>query len=106
MGVQDEEGCRWRHEIKHKACLVTEGYVQREGVDFNKVFGPVPLLDSVCVLVAIAARKKWDLQHLDVKSTFLNGDIQKKVYVKKIFLNADLLLLTTARAPNFGRILG
>jgi hypothetical protein len=68
--------------IKHKDRLVAKGcYVQREGVDFDKVFGPVRLLNSVCVLVAIATRKKGDLQHLDVKLAFLNGDIQKKVYV-------------------------
>jgi hypothetical protein len=61
--------------------LVSKGYVQQESVDFDKVFGQVLLLDSVCVLVENVAQQKWDIQHIDVKSVFLNGDIQKKVYV-------------------------
>lgn len=42
--------------IKHKARLVAKGYVQRAGVDFDEVFAPVARLDSVRVLIAIAAQ--------------------------------------------------
>jgi hypothetical protein len=67
--------------VKHKARLVAKGYVQREGVDFDEVYAPVARLDSVRVLVAIAAQQKWQVHHLDVKSAFLNGDLQEEVYV-------------------------
>lgn len=67
--------------VKHKARLVAKGYVQREGMDFDEVFAPVARLDSVRLLVAVAAQQHWLLHHLDVKSAFLNGDLQEEVYV-------------------------
>jgi hypothetical protein len=67
--------------VKHKARLVAKGYVQREGVDFEKVFAPVARLDSVRLLLALAAHEGWLVHHLDVKSAFLNGDLKEEVYV-------------------------
>jgi hypothetical protein len=45
------------------------------------VFAPVARLDTVRLLVALAAGKGWELHHLDVKLAFLNGDLQEEVYV-------------------------
>jgi hypothetical protein len=67
--------------VKHKARLVAKGYVQREGVDFEEVFAPVARLDSVRLLLALAAQEGWLVHHLDVKSAFLNGDLKEEVYV-------------------------
>jgi hypothetical protein len=67
--------------IKHKARLVAKGYVQRAGVDFDEVFAPVTRLDSVRLLIAIAAHSGWEVHHLDVKSAFLNGELEEEVYV-------------------------
>uniref|UniRef100_A0ACD5X227 Uncharacterized protein n=1 Tax=Avena sativa TaxID=4498 RepID=A0ACD5X227_AVESA len=67
--------------VKHKARLVAKGYVQRAGVDFDEVFAPVARLDSVRLLIAIAAQQCWEVHHMDVKSAFLNGDLQEEVYV-------------------------
>ena len=69
--------------VKHKARLVAKGYVQRAGVDFEEVFAPVARLDSVRLLLAIAAQEKWEVHHLDVKSAFLNGDLEEEVYVEQ-----------------------
>jgi hypothetical protein len=70
-------GLKWvfktKRDARHKARLVAKGYVQREGVDFDEVFATVAPLDSVRLLVAIAAQQNWPLHHLDVKSAFLNG---------------------------------
>jgi hypothetical protein len=41
-------------------------------------------LDSVRLLITLAAHEGWELHHMDVKSTFLNGDIQEEVYVKQL----------------------
>jgi hypothetical protein len=67
--------------IKHKDRLVAKGYVQCASVDFDEVFVPVARLDSVGVLIVIVAQKCWEVHHMDVKSAFLNGDLQKEVYV-------------------------
>lgn len=67
--------------IKHKARVVAKGYAQRYGVDFDEVFAPVAKLDTVRVILAIAANRGWEVHHMDVKSAFLNGFLTEEVYV-------------------------
>jgi hypothetical protein len=67
--------------VKHKARLVAKGYVQRHGVDYDEVFAPVARLESVRLLLALAARTGWSVHHMDVKSAFLNGELEEDVYV-------------------------
>ena len=69
--------------VKHKARLVAKGYVQNQGVDFKEVFAPVARLESVRLLLAIAAHCSWEVHHMDVKSSFLNGELKKTVYVRQ-----------------------
>lgn len=35
------------------------------------------------MLVVLAAQSRWEMHHLDVKSTFLNGEIEEEIYVKQ-----------------------
>lgn len=67
--------------IKHKARLVAKGYVQRHGVEFDEVFAPVARMESVRVILILAAQLNWSVHHMDVKSAFLNGDLKEEVYV-------------------------
>ena len=67
--------------IKHKARFMVKGYVQRQGVDFEEVFEPVTRLDTVRLILALATQHEWEIHHLDIKSAFLNGDLQEEVYV-------------------------
>ena len=67
--------------IKHKSRLVAKGYVQKQGINFTEVFAPVTRLEIVRLLLALAARNRWEVHHLDVKSAFLNGELQEEVYV-------------------------
>ena len=67
--------------IKYKVRLVAKGHVQRQEVDFEKVFALVARLDTVWLILALAAQHGWEVHHLDVKSTFLNGDLQEELYV-------------------------
>jgi hypothetical protein len=66
---------------KHKARLVARGFLQREGIDFDDAFAPVAGMESVRLLIALAAQEGWCVHHMDVKSTFLNSDIKEEVYV-------------------------
>ncbi|KAL4567103.1 hypothetical protein LXL04_022677 [Taraxacum kok-saghyz] len=66
---------------KYKARLVVKGYAQKEGVDYNEVFAPVPRWDTIRTLIAMAAQRKWKVYQLDVKSAFLNGELKEVVHV-------------------------
>lgn len=68
---------------KHKARLVVKGYAQRHDIDYDEVFAPVARLDSVRLLIALATHEGWEVHHMDVKSAFLNGDLQEEVYVEQ-----------------------
>jgi hypothetical protein len=67
--------------IVHKARLVAQGFLQREGIDFDDAFAPVTRMESVRLLLALAAPEGWRVHHMDVKSAFLNGDLKEEVYV-------------------------
>jgi hypothetical protein len=62
---------------------VAKGYVQEQGVDFEEVFASVARMESVRLLMALAAQESWKLDHMDVKSAFLNGELEEEVYVKQ-----------------------
>jgi len=83
-------GLKWVYKVKrdekgniakYKARLVAKGYVQRPSVDFEEVFAPVARLESVRLVLAIAAHFGWGVHHMDIKSAFLNGELQEEVYV-------------------------
>lgn len=67
--------------VKHKARLVAKGYAQQHGVDFDEIFAPVTRLETVRLLLALSAQNSWEVHHLDVKTAFLNGEINEEVYV-------------------------
>ncbi|KAD1378135.1 hypothetical protein E3N88_42917 [Mikania micrantha] len=64
-----------------KARLVAKGYVQKHGVDYGEVFAPVARIESVRLILAVAAQSGWWVHHMDVKSAFLHGELKELVYV-------------------------
>ena len=69
--------------VKNKARLVAQGYNQDEGIDFDETFAPVARLEAIKLLLAFACHMNFKLFQMDVKSAFLNGFIQEKVYVEQ-----------------------
>nr|GEY15757.1 ribonuclease H-like domain, reverse transcriptase, RNA-dependent DNA polymerase [Tanacetum cinerariifolium] len=67
--------------IKHKDRLVAKSYIQQHGIDFEEVFEPVARMETIRLLLAIAANNKWEVHHLDIKSAFLHKDLKEEVYV-------------------------
>ncbi|GJX51781.1 retrovirus-related pol polyprotein from transposon TNT 1-94 [Tanacetum coccineum] len=66
---------------RNKARLVAQGYNQQEGIDYDKTYAPVARLESIRILLAYACTLDFRLFQMDVKSAFLNGFINKEVYV-------------------------
>ena len=67
--------------FKHKARIVASGFLQKHGIYYNEVFAPVARIETMRLVIDIAYKNDWELYHLDVKSSFLNGPIEKLVFV-------------------------
>ena len=83
-------GCKWVFAIKYKsdgsidrykARLVAKGFTLTYGIEYQKTFAPVAKLNIVRVLLSIAANLDWQLQQLDIKNAFPNGDLEEEVYM-------------------------
>ena len=68
---------------KNKAKLVCKGYAQVEGIDFEETFSPMARMEAIKMTLAYACSKRIQEYQLDVKSTFLNGELEEEVYIKK-----------------------
>ena len=61
--------------MKHKEILFSKVYSQFHGFDYTNTFAPVANMDSIILVLAMAASKGWQVHHVDVKSAFLHGDL-------------------------------
>jgi hypothetical protein len=68
--------------VRNKAKLVAQGYTQVEGLDFRETYAPIATLEAIRILLACACAHNIKLYQMDVKSVFLNGYINKEVYVE------------------------
>src|SRR5438270_1075425 len=68
---------------KYKARLVIKGYSQREGLDYFDMYSPVSRITSIRMVLAIAALRNLEVHQMDVKTAFLNGDLDEEIYMRQ-----------------------
>jgi len=78
--------CKWVYRTKyasdgsveiHKAQLVAKLFSQVEGIDYNETFSHVSKMNSIHLVLSLAASHKWEAHQMDVKSSLLHGDLQE-----------------------------
>nr|GFA69101.1 copia protein [Tanacetum cinerariifolium] len=83
---------KWIHKVKldelggilkNKARLVTRGYRQEEGIDFEESFALVAIHEAIRIFLAYAAHKNMVVYQMDLKTAFLNGNLREEVYVSQ-----------------------
>nr|GEV19101.1 zinc finger, CCHC-type [Tanacetum cinerariifolium] len=85
-------GCKWIFKRKmkvdgtidkFKARLVIQGFRQKEGIDYFDNYAPVARITTIRLLLALAAIHNLVIHQMDVKTKFLNGDLDEEVYMKQ-----------------------
>ena len=83
-------GCKWIFKTKrdsegnverYKARLIAKGFTQKEGIDYKETFSPVSSKDSFRTIMALVAHFDLELHQMDVKTAFLNRDINETIYM-------------------------
>ena len=83
-------GCKWIFKTKrdskgdverYKVRLVAKGYTQKEDIDYKETFSPVSSKDSFRTIMELVAHFDLELHQMDVKTAFLNGDINETIYM-------------------------
>ena len=64
---------------KYKVRLVAKGYSQKLGIDYDELFAPVVQLETIPLIISLAAQNKWKIHQMDVRSAFLNGVLEEEV---------------------------
>jgi len=85
-------GCKWIFKKKmkfdgtidkFKARLVTQGFRQKEGIDYFDTYAPVVRISSIRFLTGLASIHGLVIHQMDVKTAFLNGILEEEVYMKQ-----------------------
>ena len=85
-------GNKWVLNIKHKAYgtidrykarLVAKSYTQQEGIDYEETILHVVMFASIGIILAIVAWMDIELYQMDVKTAFLNGELDEEIYMNQ-----------------------
>jgi hypothetical protein len=84
--------CKWVFKVKqganrdverYKPRLVARGFTQTYGVDYNETFAHVAKFTSNCCIFTLATLEDMEIHQMDMKTTFLNGDLEEEIYMEQ-----------------------
>lgn len=96
-------GCKWVYTVKYRAdgslerykvrlvakrvysniwCGLSRGYIQIYGVDYQEIFAPATKMNTIRIMLSLAANYEWVLQQFDVKNAFLHGHLEEEIYME------------------------
>ena len=82
--------CKWVYRVKYgangevtcyKAQLIARGFTQIHGLDYSETFAPVTRLETLRLLLGIAVKEDWEVRQIDVKNTYLYGDLDEEIFM-------------------------
>eukprot|EP00253_Pinus_taeda_P024849 PITA_24849 len=91
--------------VTNKARLVCKGYAQQEGIYFEETFAPIAKLEAIRMLLALSSFQKFKVYQMDVKSAFLNEDLEEEFYIEQLegfILGNDAKLVCKLRKSLYG----
>jgi hypothetical protein len=77
--LKEEDG----EEKWYKARLVVKGFAQKKGIDFDEIFSPIFKITSIRTILSFVEVEDLHLEQLDVKTTFLHGDLEEEIYMQQ-----------------------
>ena len=77
--LMEEDGGKQRY----KARLVVKGFAQKKGIDFDEIFSPIVKMTSIKTILSLIAVDYLHFEQLDVKTTFLHGDLEEEIYMQQ-----------------------
>jgi len=63
---------------------VAKGFSQIPGINYKETFAPVARLESVRTILHIRAQNNWEIDQLDIKTTFLHRDLEEELYMEQL----------------------
>jgi hypothetical protein len=75
---EEDGGEKW-----YKARLVVKGFAQKKGIDFDEIFSPIVKITLIRTNFSLVAIEDFHLEQLDVKTTFLHGDLEEEIYMQQ-----------------------
>ena len=69
--------------LYNKDRLVINGFAQNKGIEFDEIFSPIVKMTSIRTILSLVMVEDLHLEQLDVKKTFLHGDLEEEIYMQQ-----------------------
>ena len=63
--------------------VVAQGFTQKPGMDYFNITAPVVKFNSLRLLLAISKALDWEIEMMDVKSAFVNSNLDEEIYMRQ-----------------------